>query len=219
MAKTAISCLLIAVISQSVLLAADTRCQCDEKDWEGDCIATVEMRGSWIRLTSDTTRCSRVEWYAEADRQLTIVIDGEETIEWRGQATSLLTIQGCKICKEDAGTAAPGSEPPSADPDPGLQAAPYVAFHGTWRGVGGGKFGNASTVVQIRVRGSNVTGTFQNGSFRSNFSGSVEDDDTIVIQNRSGGKTTFTLHLTSPDSIQGRWKEGKFQGKLQLQRG
>ncbi|MCB1870176.1 MAG: hypothetical protein KDI43_17075 [Gammaproteobacteria bacterium] len=89
-----------------LLLAASAgqgkeRCQCTHKDWVGDCKATVEFKGNWFKVISDTRQCSRVDWYIGEDPKQTIVIDGAEMEEWPGQAEPpQLIVQSCKICKD-----------------------------------------------------------------------------------------------------------------------
>ena len=80
---------------------ADTRCACGYDDWLGDCSATIERQGGWIRITSNTGQCSRVDWYINGDPQTTIVQDGAESVELLNYpASSNLAIEGCKVCKD-----------------------------------------------------------------------------------------------------------------------
>ena len=39
-----------------------SRCQCNYDKWVGTCIATASRKGDWVRLTSNTQQCSRVDW-------------------------------------------------------------------------------------------------------------------------------------------------------------
>jgi hypothetical protein len=63
--------------------------------------ATVEKKGYWLKISSNTSRCSRVDWYANERPFISIVTDGVITEEWLGPTQNpKLTIDMCKICKD-----------------------------------------------------------------------------------------------------------------------
>lgn len=84
-------------------VTAGTRCECEAANWLGDCTAKVERNNNWVRITSSTLQCSRVDWYIDAQPHLTIVVDGAESEELLLiPPNAKLIIQSCKVCKDAA---------------------------------------------------------------------------------------------------------------------
>ncbi len=82
---------------------AESRCQCDPENWQGNCQASVEFKNNWFEITSNSKRCSRVTWYIDGQPQTTIVVDGVESTEWLGAGDDPdITIKNCRVCKDRA---------------------------------------------------------------------------------------------------------------------
>lgn len=81
---------------------AQTRCDCTVDGWTGDCRANVAHEGSFIRITTSTTQCSRVDWYGNNEPFVTIVTEGEDIEEWLGASAPSVAVQSCKVCTDGA---------------------------------------------------------------------------------------------------------------------
>lgn len=92
------------------------RCECEYDGWVGDCTARVEKKGNWFKVISNTSQCSRVDWYVDGNPQVTIVTDGAEMEEWLWQKKNpSISIQSCKVCKDSMVSSTSRSQENSAD--------------------------------------------------------------------------------------------------------
>jgi hypothetical protein len=183
-----------------------TRCQCSYKDGVGDCTAKVSKADRWITVTSNTAQCSRVDWYADGQPQVTVVTDGKETHEWLGQGQNpQLTLQSCKICKDaEGGSAGPGSA--TTTPEDRQETTPAASpFQGTWVGEDKNVYGYSNaTRVQINVDGSTVTGTWSAGSEPTKpISGTIVGNKAKVKIHNGG--TSLTLNLVDESTLKYKW--------------
>lgn len=101
MTATRSSLVFASLVTFSNVSFAETRCQCEHDGWVGDCKANIERQGDWVRVTSDTQQCSRVDWYVNGQPRLTIVTDGAESEQLLNVGPdSTIAIQSCKLCKD-----------------------------------------------------------------------------------------------------------------------
>lgn len=190
---------LLAATSVAAQQQGLTRCQCSYEHWVADCKASVELRGNWFKVTSSTQQCSRVDWYANENPQVTIVADGAEMEQWLGQSPNpKITIQSCKICR-DANYAGAGARPPEpGGQQPPVTAQPVSSFQGNWQGSERNIFGISNpTKVTITVTGNQMRGTWQTGKNQaSSFSGTVTGDEADFRIEGSGQPNSYKMRLS-----------------------
>jgi hypothetical protein len=72
------------------------------------CRAEIKLEGNWIVLTSNTQKCSVIEWTLDGSFRQTTVLDGEERLELLTTRPKELAIEGCtqvrdlRTLKDDA---------------------------------------------------------------------------------------------------------------------
>jgi len=197
---------LLGLSASAAETSALTRCQCSSPDWIGGCSASVSQEGNWITITSDTTQCSRVDFYLDGEPQTIIVTDGKEAVEWLGQSRSpQLIVQSCKICKDAVRSAGQSGETGSASEG---QTNPPIAtspFQGVWIGEDRNVYGYShATRVEINVQGNQITGTWSSQR-DAPISGTVDGRKArIKIQ----GGASATLELVNDATIKSRWMFG-----------
>jgi hypothetical protein len=80
---------------------AQGRVECEYDDWVDVCDAKFERQGSFVILRSNKQQCSGIDWYTGAQPRLTIVVNGEETVELLGATVqSEISISACNVCKD-----------------------------------------------------------------------------------------------------------------------
>jgi hypothetical protein len=182
-----------------------TRCQCTYKGWVGDCTATVKQNENWITVTSSTQQCSRVDWYADAQPQVTVVMGGKESLEWLGQAkTPQLTVQSCKVCKDSEFSTGRAADSPqdSASSEP---QAPVSPFQGFWVGDDKNVHGYSNaTQVRLNVIGTSITGTWAiQGEPPKPVTGTITGNK-AKIRIHAGG-ASLTLELVDDTTMKYKW--------------
>lgn len=92
----------IVVLCLGPLAIAQSPCECEYDKWEGDCVAEVEVKGSWAKITSNRRQCSRVDWHFNGEPKTHVVIDGSDVVEVliNQSAKTSVVVQSCKICKD-----------------------------------------------------------------------------------------------------------------------
>jgi hypothetical protein len=85
----------------ALTVQAEQPCNCSAGDWIDDCQAQVKLMGDWYKVSSDTPRCSRVDWYIDGIPQITVVLNGVER-ESRLNLTNTpeVVVQSCVVCKD-----------------------------------------------------------------------------------------------------------------------
>lgn len=215
--------LLVAMLLPLVVypaLAQESRCQCSYTDWIRDCKATLSKADKWIRITSDTQQCSRVDWVAEGQPQVTIVTGGVETQEWLGQNQSpAMVVQSCKVCK-DAFTSAQDGIPPALAEGVVEVPTPISPFHGRWVGAIRNPFGiSKRTEIEIVSDGSKVSGWIHyEGSPQLTFLEVRETSSSLVFVVRIDANVTHTMTLSGPSGANIIAKAGFLTARGEFQR-
>lgn len=112
---------LLPLISFDAL--GQTRCDCTPDAWQGDCRATATQGESFIRITTSTNQCARVDWYSNGEPFTTIVTDGEDFEEWLGSPAPSLVVQSCKVCADGA---AQNRQLPNDEPE--ISSSPSISL-------------------------------------------------------------------------------------------
>ena len=73
---------------------------CDASVPVKGCRAEIALDGKFIVLTSNTPKCSVIEWTMDGSRRQTTVLDGEERIELLTTKPRELTIESCTQVKD-----------------------------------------------------------------------------------------------------------------------
>ena len=186
-----------------------SRCQCNYDKWVGTCIATASRKGDWVRLTSNTQQCSRVDWYINGNPQITIVINGVETEALLNvKADSKLEVQACNVCQD----AMIADRRPS-NPDRGTlpAAATRSPFEGNWTGSDRNIFGFSHGInVHISAQGTTLSGTWEtegSGGGVNALSGSASDK--VATVNLGGqGAQAIRLELLDASTLKYIWGFG-----------
>ena len=101
------SILMLAGFSAPAL--AQFRCDCTSV--VDTCTANVDVRGSWVEVTTDTQQCARVDYFVEGQPFVSLVVDGEDRQPWTpGAASPRVLIESCAVCRD---TSADGGAPPA----------------------------------------------------------------------------------------------------------
>ncbi len=78
-------------------------CDCTAVGWIGECVATLQVRGTSVKVSTNTRQCSRVDWYVDDETisQMTIVLNGTDTEGVSPRKPKSVVVQSCKICKDN----------------------------------------------------------------------------------------------------------------------
>lgn len=199
--------------------SGQSRCSCEYKDWIADCEAKLVKSGNKVKVFSNTQQCSRVDWYAGASPQVTIVTDGAEVVDYLGSTqTPSLVVQSCKVCKD---TNNPNAErtpnaPQASGSNDNQPNLPSVS--GTWEGKTTSAFGSDSSRFELNAAGNGISGTWQNANGLSSPVTGTIDGQNVQISLSSLGHTQFTFKWDGGDAMVGKWKEGMFRGSVELRR-
>ncbi|MBN1239039.1 MAG: energy transducer TonB [Gammaproteobacteria bacterium] len=90
---------------------AQFRCDCTSV--VDTCTASVDVRGSWVEVTTDTQQCARVDYFVDGQPFVSLAVEGEDRQPWvPGAAAPRVLIQSCAVCRDTAqdggATARPG---------------------------------------------------------------------------------------------------------------
>lgn len=79
---------------------ANAGAQCDCTSIVGSCQATATLQDSLIEVTSDTSECSRVDYFVDGIPLVALVVEGSETQNWieRDEAPTVI-VQSCQVCR------------------------------------------------------------------------------------------------------------------------
>ena len=105
------------VLSAMSLHVHAANAPCDASVPIKGCRAEIKLEGNWIVLTSNTPKCSVIEWTLDGSFRQTTVLDGEERIELLTTKPKELTVESCtqvrdlRALKDDSSTAANKSQP------------------------------------------------------------------------------------------------------------
>lgn len=89
---------LLSLVAQ--LAFAQTGAPCDASVPVRGCRAEVRLEGKFIVLTSDTPKCSVIEWTLDGRGRQTTVTDGEERLELLTTRPQELSIDSCTEVKD-----------------------------------------------------------------------------------------------------------------------
>ncbi len=189
-----------------------SRCQCNYDKWVGVCVATISKQSDWVRITSNTQQCSRVDWYIEGAPQMTIVTNGVETESLLNvKPGAKLVIQSCNICQD---AMLPEGSSPSAGGTAPMQptAVAISPFAGTWTGAERNLFGFGHTsTVKFIVQGDTISGSWVSDNGSSDITGTVEGSSATVSFPGPGIKG-LRLDLVNPTTI--KYSSVFFSGTL-----
>jgi hypothetical protein len=78
-------------------------CDCTAAGWVGECSATLQIKGTWVKVFTNTQQCSRVDWFVDDEKisQMTIVLNGAEVEDFSPKKPKSVVVQSCKICKDN----------------------------------------------------------------------------------------------------------------------
>jgi hypothetical protein len=185
-----------------------SRCQCNYDKWVGTCVATVSRESAWVRLTSNTQQCSRVDWLIDGNPQMTIVTNGVETEPLLNVgAGAKLVVQACNVC-QDAMISDGRPSNPDGTTLPTLARSP---FEGTWTGSDRNMFGFSHGInVHLSVQGTTISGTWEtqgSGGGVDPVSGSISGTSASV--NLGGhGAQGIRLELLDATTLKYTWGFG-----------
>jgi len=139
-------------------------CDCTVSGWIGTCVADLEVtRETWVKVRTNVPKtCSRVDWYADNDPQMTVVIDGAEIENLAPRKPTTLTVQSCKICKDlrtDRVTSDQEPQGPLSNPAGSESASLESLVIGVWTGQGTNKTGTHPIRMTIERQGQELKGT------------------------------------------------------------
>lgn len=79
-------------------------CDCTAAGWVGECIATLQIRGTWVKVSTNAHQCSRVDWFVDDEKisQMTIVLNGTEVEDVSPRKPKAVVGQSCKVCKDNS---------------------------------------------------------------------------------------------------------------------
>ena len=140
---------MMAPFASVPVLADSSRCNCSQV--VGTCRATIQFRSNRILIESSRLECSKVTWYTNGQPRTSIVLDGEENIEWLGSTPPSIEIQSCEVCVDrsnpyDRDTAFSGSATQAT-----LVAIPPPAYPAEYRRIG--LEGRVVVAFQVDVMG------------------------------------------------------------------
>lgn len=186
--------------------AQASRCECEYDDWIGDCTATVESRGNWVKLTSSSDQCSRIDWYANGNPHVTVVTEGtatEELLNYTGEIK--LAVQSCKICKDRM--YAEGGPPGTSE----QRAQPTADATGIWQGSYAYRDGRGSVNFEWNLK--DVNGVI---SGRSSEPNTMSKSGSTLGARLSGTRSGDTVRLTKQyDGSGGQDHSVQYEGRLQ----
>jgi hypothetical protein len=88
------------VLSAMSLHVHAANAPCDASVPIKGCRAEIKLEGNWIVLTSNTQKCSVIEWTLDGSFRQTTVLDGEERIELLTTKPKELTVESCTQVKD-----------------------------------------------------------------------------------------------------------------------
>jgi len=140
---------MMAPFASESVLADSSRCNCSQI--VGTCRATIQFRTNRILIESSRLECSKVTWYTNGQPRTSIVLDGEENIEWLGSTPPSIEIQSCEVCVDrsnpyDRDTAFSGSATQAT-----LVAIPPPEYPAEYRRIG--LEGRVVVAFQVDVMG------------------------------------------------------------------
>lgn len=192
---------LCAMLSSTAQTAPLTRCNC-EKAMQAKCEAGVERVEGWAKLISDTPQCSRVAWMVNGDERNTVVKDGA-TIEKLGVQdfdAAQLQVLSCTVC-EDAKYILRNPSTPQTGTE---QGSP---FDGRWSGIYKGLVFTHNVVLNIKMNGNTLTGTWESGITSTAITGTVSGNK-VNVRNFLTIPNRGTLTLKDSNTIEYDWSPG-----------
>ncbi|KAI5913847.1 hypothetical protein [Thauera sp. 2A1] len=121
-------------------------CDCTAAGWIGECIATLQIRGTWVKVSTNVQQCSRVDWFVDDEKisQMTIVLNGSEVEDVSPRKPKAVVAQSCKVCKDNRIPVASRDTAPSDQPAQQSRKSPSTSlFSGTWKVSGTNSLGYA----------------------------------------------------------------------------
>lgn len=195
---TAFSTLILLVMGVTNVNAV-APCDCTVAGWLGECLATLEVKGSWVKVHSNARQCSRVDWFVDNEQisQMTIVLDGVEVEDVSPRTPKKVVVQSCKVCKDNRLGAQTESTGTKND-----ESATALTIAGTWTGSERNIFGFSRTItVNLYVARGVVSGTWQSNQGVSEISGSANGNQATVSLS-GGGAKNFSMTLIAPDTLE-----------------
>ncbi len=119
-------------------------CDCTAVGWIGECVATLQVRGPSVKVSTNVQQCSRVDWFVDDEKlsQMTIVLNGSEIEDLSPRKPKSVVVQSCKICKDNRFPVGGGGQGTSDSyVQQNRKSPPTSLFSGTWRVSGANSLG------------------------------------------------------------------------------
>ena len=129
--RTPIIPIALAIPLALVNAPATAQWRCDCTTITATCSARVTLEPNFIEVNTDSAQCARVDYLVDGLPFVSVVVDGQAREDWiTRSADPQIIVQGCQVCRDNAGSTPATSATPRATTSAPPQAAGNAAATG-----------------------------------------------------------------------------------------